>query len=167
MMSGGMVSRPCFSKPASWVVARRIRNRECPSSFEETFVAIGRLACEEHYCVGDNTVSRWLDECGKDRLIRIRAEHVLSRDTEARVTRIAAGCIRVEADSSVPAQIVVEAARFICEARGWRPVRLRHSHERAWVYPGRVAAVIAMAVQHGFDPATLTPATVAKVGSAR
>lgn len=47
----------------------------CPADFEETFIEIGRLACQEHYRVGRSTINRWLSERGKDTLIRKRAEH--------------------------------------------------------------------------------------------
>jgi hypothetical protein len=53
-----------------------VQPRPCPVDFDETFVAIGRLACEEHFHAGRTTINRWLDERGKDRLIALRAERV-------------------------------------------------------------------------------------------
>lgn len=55
--------------------------RPCPDDFDLTFVRIGRLECEEHYGAGDNTITRWLTERGKDRLKSERAEFV--RDQRA------------------------------------------------------------------------------------
>jgi hypothetical protein len=55
--------------------------RPCPVDFEETLIAIGRLACEEHYGVGRVTVNRWLDECGKARLLKARAAQELVNRT--------------------------------------------------------------------------------------
>lgn len=49
--------------------------RPCPADFEATFIAIGRLACEEHYGTRRKTVDRWLEECGKPRLIAARADY--------------------------------------------------------------------------------------------
>jgi hypothetical protein len=46
--------------------------RPCPDDFEATFTAKGRIACQEHYGVGRQTVNRWLDECGKSRLLNAR-----------------------------------------------------------------------------------------------
>jgi hypothetical protein len=50
--------------------------RECPPDFELTFVSLGRFDCEEHYRARRDTVTRWLIECGKVRLINARAAHV-------------------------------------------------------------------------------------------
>jgi hypothetical protein len=55
--------------------------RPCPSDFEETLIAIGRLACEEHYGVGRVTVNRWLEESGKERLLKARAAQELVNRT--------------------------------------------------------------------------------------
>jgi len=41
---------------------------EIPADFEETFVRVGRLACEEHYGVGRKTINKWLEECGARRI---------------------------------------------------------------------------------------------------
>jgi hypothetical protein len=49
--------------------------RPRPVDFAETFVRIGRIACEEHYGAGRLTINRWLDECGKSDLVKARAEH--------------------------------------------------------------------------------------------
>jgi hypothetical protein len=55
--------------------------RPCPDDFEQVLVEIGRLACEEHYGVGRVTVNRWLEECGKDRLLKARAAQDLVNRT--------------------------------------------------------------------------------------
>jgi hypothetical protein len=52
------------------------RGRSCPDDFPETFIVKGRLVCEEHYRVGKHTVTRWLEESGKDRLINARRVYV-------------------------------------------------------------------------------------------
>jgi hypothetical protein len=102
------VSQPCFSKPAPWAVAKRnrricancgkrfkpidpghqycskqcvwlARRRPCPDDFEAVFVEIGRMACEEWYGAHTRSITRWLEECGKDRLIEARKTHVRQR----------------------------------------------------------------------------------------
>lgn len=60
--------------------------RPCPNDFEAVFIRIGRLACEEHYEARRTTVTRWLEECGKDRLIALRSAHVQSK-TKANIRR--------------------------------------------------------------------------------
>jgi hypothetical protein len=54
----------------------RKRSRECPEDFEATFVALGRFECEEHYRARRDTITRWLVELGKDRLLKERAAFV-------------------------------------------------------------------------------------------
>lgn len=51
----------------------RKQSRDCPADFEAMFVNLGRFDCEEHYRARRDTITRWLVERGKDRLIRARA----------------------------------------------------------------------------------------------
>jgi hypothetical protein len=51
----------------------------CPKDFDTVFVLIGRQACEEWYRVGRATVTRWLDDRGKELLISARSDHVRSQ----------------------------------------------------------------------------------------
>jgi hypothetical protein len=53
-----------------------VQPRPCPVDFDETFVAIGRLDCEEHYRVGRGVIDHWLAERGKARLIAARIAFV-------------------------------------------------------------------------------------------
>src|SRR5690242_1406998 len=55
------------------------RPQPCPKDFEQTFVRIGRAACEEHYGRGRRQIDAWLDELGKDRLINERYEFVANQ----------------------------------------------------------------------------------------
>jgi hypothetical protein len=50
--------------------------RECPADFDAVFVSIGRLDCEEFYRARRDTITRWLTESGKCRLINARAAYV-------------------------------------------------------------------------------------------
>lgn len=50
--------------------------RDCPADFDAVFVNLGRFDCEEHYRARRDTITRWLTECGKDRLIKARAAYV-------------------------------------------------------------------------------------------
>lgn len=50
--------------------------RDCPADFDIVFVSVGRFDCEEHYRARRDTITRWLTECGKDRLIKARATYV-------------------------------------------------------------------------------------------
>jgi hypothetical protein len=48
----------------------------CPEDFRETFVSIGRAACEYHYSVGRATVTRWIEETGRAELVEERTARV-------------------------------------------------------------------------------------------
>jgi hypothetical protein len=53
--------------------------RPCPEDFEQQFVELGRLACEEHYQARRTTITRWLGECGEARLKQLRSDRVQAR----------------------------------------------------------------------------------------
>src|SRR5690242_19228672 len=50
--------------------------RKCPDDFDVIFVEQGRLGCEAWYRARRDTVTRWLEERGKVKLIRKRADFV-------------------------------------------------------------------------------------------
>jgi hypothetical protein len=52
--------------------------RKRPEDFETVFVEIGRLSCEQHFGASRLTINRWLEECGKERLIAERESYVRS-----------------------------------------------------------------------------------------
>jgi 1-acyl-sn-glycerol-3-phosphate acyltransferase len=47
-----------------------------PDEFEVVFVERGRLECESHFRAGRNTITRWLKEAGKARLLKKRSQFV-------------------------------------------------------------------------------------------
>lgn len=62
--------------------------RQCPSDFDVIFVEKGREACESWYRARKTTVTRWLVERGKDRLVTERAAYVASQRKAGRwITR--------------------------------------------------------------------------------
>jgi hypothetical protein len=62
--------------------------RSCPDDFEVIFVEKGRDGCESWYRARRDTVTRWLSECGKDRLIKARANFVSHQRANGRwITR--------------------------------------------------------------------------------
>jgi hypothetical protein len=64
---------PVGTKPTE---PTRKPTRECPSDFDAMFVSLGRFDCEEYYRARRDTITRWLTECGKVRLIKARATYV-------------------------------------------------------------------------------------------
>lgn len=85
-----MASRPIDASPAIHDAAihrdqgrrpadrRKPLPRDCPGDFDEMFVALGRSpdGCEAHYKCRRDTITRWLVERGKERLIEARAAYV-------------------------------------------------------------------------------------------
>ncbi len=178
MVHGGP-SRPTHSKPPPWAVARRIRGRyaerQCPPDFEQIFITLGRLACEEHYSTRASVVTRWLDQCGKQRLIELRRQHVRQRRTEARIgKKQAAEVERLEARTiatlGIPDPLVAaRAADHLRIARngGWM---ISRNADGDWIVGLSVkssAQLIAMATRYGFEPTvTLSGGDGFGVGSA-
>lgn len=68
-MSSGM-AKSGKGKALSW------QSRQCPDDFDVIFVELGRLECEAHYRARRTTITRWLEERGKARLLKRRASFV-------------------------------------------------------------------------------------------
>lgn len=73
-----IVDSRALSSPAMASGARVLswQSRACPDDFDVVFVEKGRLECEIHYRARRTTVTRWLEERGKHRLITDRAAFV-------------------------------------------------------------------------------------------
>lgn len=160
------VGGPTHSRPAQWVVTQRIRGRfgasskPCPADFVVVYVKIGRLACEQHYSVGDNTVTRWLDECGKERLIAVRATHVRQLRSWARRSQ-AAQESRSQAQRDyrfVDPDVAQAAAEYlrINANGGWMVSPTDEGDWRVGIARKSSAQLVDMARRNGFDVATAT-----------
>lgn len=126
------------------------RGRPCPPCFALTFVRVGRLACEEEYRAERDTITRWLNECGKEELIERRAAFVrwrrklqaCGRKSEPNRHRI---------NNAVPYELVMGASKFLKHA-------LPPSET---IGPLSQVELVAFASSLGFDPvSTLSPAHV-------
>lgn len=140
-----------------------LAQREVPPDFEATFIRIGRLACEEHYDgAGRATITRWLIETGKERLIRKRAEHVRNRRRSNaqrdRMKGILDRAFPVPETRRATYAIASRAARHLQCVRngGWRVSPAGNGEW--WVGTRRRshAELIEMAKRTGFDPADLS-----------
>jgi hypothetical protein len=102
----------------------RIERRQCPGDFTDKFVELGRLECQEHYEAGRNTITRWLEESGKDELILRRKLHVREKRragiTRAEVRQILNVAFPVPTKRVSPI-LASQAARFLQKNRngGW------------------------------------------------
>lgn len=65
------------------------RRRPCPPDFDITYIHLGASACSKRYRAGHERIERWLNERGRERLERARAEYVhptrLSRGDMGRI----------------------------------------------------------------------------------
>lgn len=55
---------------------RSTQSRPVPDDFEIVFIERGRLECESYFRARRTTITRWLTESGKAKLLRRRAEFV-------------------------------------------------------------------------------------------
>lgn len=142
----------------TFAIARPLR-RPCPCDFEMVFVQIGRLACEEHYRAERDTITRWLNECGKDQLIEDRRAFV---HWKRRLLR-REGYIHHRKRKNtrpIPHTVVMAASRFLSADR----LTVAPAGEGQWRVGAAVlepVEMVAFASSLGFDPlSTLSPAHV-------
>jgi hypothetical protein len=97
--------------------------RARPPDFEIIFVQIGRIDCEVFYRAARITIDRWLDESGKDRLLKLRRDYVAHQRAAAkkpaRVTRAPSKPVRDR--RRVSFCLARHAAQFLRQKRngGW------------------------------------------------
>lgn len=101
------------SKPLSW------QSRACPPDFDVVFVEQGRLECEAWYRARRTTITRWLEERGKARLIKARAAFVkhqrsIKRGDNGKANGSAQGADR----RKVNPKLVEIASRFLQSPKG-------------------------------------------------
>jgi hypothetical protein len=70
---------------------RRDHLRKRPVDFELRYVLLGPKECRKHYRAGFPTFSRWVDECGRERLARLR--EVETRRPDLKLNRGDMGCL--------------------------------------------------------------------------
>lgn len=58
--------------------------RPVPNGFPDAFVRLGWRGIEEHYHAHARSIKRWLEICGREQLIALRAEYVRQRYEERR-----------------------------------------------------------------------------------
>lgn len=64
------MAKGAAQKAISW------QSRDCPADFDIVFVEHGRLECESWYRARRTTITRWLEERGKARLLKLRRNFV-------------------------------------------------------------------------------------------
>jgi len=136
--------------------------RPVPQDFEVIFVEKGRLECETWYRARRTTITRWLEECGKDRLIDRRASYVrslrrqgkwITRSTDMVDRRVPRKTVaqRIKDERRARPQMARLAAEHLRKSDKWVIVRVSNNE---WIVGTRrrsSAEVIEMAERKGFD----------------
>jgi hypothetical protein len=179
MLMGGIARNDGKPKPRWW--SERVTPCPCPDDFEQVFVRIGRQACQEHYRVGRPTINSWLNQRGKERLIRDRAKHVTKKGEESSwavarygretvdnwraegltrgdVGRMLSAAIPVVAGPLVSETLARSAAQFLRQSRNGGLFVSPTAAGDWWVGLVRKSAaeLVEMAKAKGFRPASLT-----------
>lgn len=141
-----------------------IPNRARPDDFEIAFVELGRVACEAHYRAGRATVTRWLTEAGKRRLLEqrkkfLKAQRANEADQRRKARAYHDGDRMPPARSGPPPRADVDdeilhlASRWLQtrKAGGW----VVYEMADGWWMVGTVrrspAELLAKATEKGFD----------------
>lgn len=131
MFMGGIAGRQRMQRGGA-------KQRPCPPDFALQFVRIGRVACQEHYHTGRLIVDRWLEQCGKDKLIAERAAFVRSHSN--RDQRMAA-FIEAFAKSGMVEKACRDAGVSKFAVYAWRRDHPAFAEEWERVQPERMSLV--------------------------
>jgi hypothetical protein len=145
-MSGGMATGKS-GKGLSW------QSRPCPPDFEVVFVEQGRLECEAWFRARRTTITRWLEESGKARLLKKRAQFVKHQ------RGIRKGGSKAQPDAKPkdrrrPDPKLVEIASRFLQSRpggGWVVYLCTCGNWMVGTHRRSPAEVIEMAERKGFD----------------
>lgn len=136
------------SKPLSW------QSRQCPPDFDVVFVEQGRLECEAWYRARRTTITRWLEERGKARLIKARAAFVKHQRSIKRVGNGKAnGEVHAADRRKVDPKLVEIASRFLQSPRGggWVVYLCDYGQWMLGTKRRSPADLVDLAVRKGFD----------------
>lgn len=74
MDEGDMFDQDTLAAPMQPGITRPYR--PCPKDFEQRFIELGWDGIKDAFHANTRTIARWLDECGKERLVALRDEHL-------------------------------------------------------------------------------------------
>jgi hypothetical protein len=128
--------------------------RQCPEDFDIIFVEVGRLDCETYYRAARITVDRWLDERGKDRLIKARAAFVEHQRAKQRKPKLVLEPIKFVVDRrKISLCLARAAADYLRKPRngGWIITRRLEGDWRMGHTIRGTGEMLDIAVARGFD----------------
>lgn len=130
------------------------QSRPCPDDFEVVFIEQGRLECETWYRARRTTITRWLEESGKKRLIAKRAAFVKHQRDLRKGTKLKDQASDPVADRrKVDHRLAEHAASFLRSVKngGWAI----HARPDGLFVVGTMrrsaAEVVDLAVRKGFN----------------
>jgi hypothetical protein len=125
-----------FTRSSPTVLKGRPPPRKCPEDFDVIFVEKGRDGCEAWYRARRTTITRWLVERGKDRLIKARESYVKCLRSEGKWLTRSSRLVDVR-----PAR-VEQRQRPIADRRRISPTLARHAaqHLRIVRYGGYIVS---------------------------
>lgn len=146
-MSIGMATGGKGGKALSW------QSRPCPDDFDIIFVELGRLECEAHYRARRTTITRWLEERGKKKLLKRRAEFVKYQRQLKRGKGRTNGSAQPQCKRRVDPKLVEIAARFLQSRPGgnWVVYTLESGLWMVGTHKRSPAEVIDIALRKGWD----------------
>lgn len=145
-------------------LARTLR-RPRPCDFDLVFVQIGRLACEEHFRASADTITRWLEEQGKDKLIADRKAFVHWRRRLSRREGIRYPHRKRGRPLRVPQPLLMEAVRYLKSKRPEGTV-IAPAGEGQWRIGTALfepVELVAFAASLGFDPVSILPPSLKSI----
>lgn len=127
--------------------------RPVPDDFEVVFVEQGRLECEAWYRARRTTVTRWLEECGKQRLITKRAAFVKHLRQQSKAPEPVRRPSPKRDRRRVSFALVHRAANFLRCVRngGWVVAPMSDGSWMVGTKRRSPAELVDMATQRGFD----------------
>jgi hypothetical protein len=139
--------------------------RKVPDDFDVIFVEQGRDGCESWYRARKTTITRWLEERGKERLIKARAAYVahqrangqwMTRSTRLVETHVVNRTPRLQAirdRRKVNPTIVRHAAQYLRIIRNGGFIISQAQNGDWWVGTRRLspAQMLDLALSKGFD----------------
>lgn len=134
-------------KSSSW------QARDCPVDFDVIFVEKGRLECESHYRARRSTITRWLVERGKARLIKKRADFVKYQRQSRKRKGIDTAASPPKDRRKIDPDLAKIACRYLQSKQGGGWVAYQHDEGGFVVGVKRLTSgqMLDMAICKGFD----------------
>lgn len=136
--------------------------RPVPSDFREMYILHGRDDCEIVYRASHQTITRWLNETGREELTRARAAYVAEQRAKARAAKPVKKkpARKIKSGPAVDPEIAAAAAHHLRKYPHRYIVQPTSDDRTEWYVDGRgrmsAADMVAFATARGFDPSPIS-----------